>query len=435
MRWMARNGDLLLSDEVTIVNEADLIAPGGRGLPIQFVNNPAQDAFQRLRISNPVTIFDSQLQYDGQPLLWETQTAGGGSETHIPAESAVTLDVGTADGDRAIRQTREYMRYQPGKSQLVLLTGVLGAAQTGTEKLIGYGDDDNGIFLGQDGGGVFVLLRSSNTGGVSDARKVYQDAWNIDALDGAGPSGITLDATKTQIVVIDLEWLGVGRVRIGLNIDGVVIEAHEFLNANIESKTYMTTANLPVRYEIRNTQAVGAASTLKHICSTVVSEGGVQETLSFPFSTEVVDLAIPNGEGSAVVVFAARHALTFNSIANRGLFLPAAYEVLPSGGNVVVRVLYNPTITGGAWAAVDAQSFMEGNATATGFSGGINIGSSVIAGGAAKASTPVFGKTVTSKLPFGTGIDADTPINLALIAYATSANVSASFTFAWEEQR
>jgi len=371
-------------------------------------DNAVGDAFGRVRVADPVTIFDSQLQYDKQPLLWDEKIVGSSASTHLPNESAVDMAVTTADGDSVIRQTRDYHRYQPGKSQFILCTFVLGSPQDGTTKLVGYGDGNNGIFVGQDGGGTFVLLRSSNTGTASDARKVYQQDWNLDTLLGNGPSGLTTDWTKTQISVTDLEWLGVGRVRVGFNINGVTVYAHEFLNANIQDKVYMTTANLPVRYEITNSQAVASSQTLKQICCSVISEGGIDETAAYPFSVELVDVSVPNGAVNAIVIFAAR---------------------------VVTQILYNPTITGGTWATPDPSSGIEGNSTATAFSGGINIGSSVIAGGTRGSSTPVFGKTVTSRLPFGLGIDADDPITLALVAYATDANVSASFTFQWEELR
>lgn len=404
------------------------------GVPLS-TDNGTGDSFGRLRIANPTTLFDSQLQYDKQPLLWDEKLAGSATSTHSPNDSSVDMTVTTADGDSVIRQTRDYHRYQPGKSQFILCTGVLGSAQENTNKLIGYGDAENGVFFGQDGGGNYVLLRSKSTGTVSDARKVYQSEWNIDTMDKYGPSGITFDPTKTNIFIIDIEWLGVGRVRLGLNIDGVTYYVHEFLNANTQSTTYMTTANLPVRYEITNTGTAASSSTLKQICSSVISEGGVDKTAAYPFSVELLDVAIPNGVENAIVIFAARPALTFNGITNRARFEPTGYEVLAEGGKVVAQILYDPVLTGGTWATTNAASFIEGNSTVTSFSGGIDVGSSIITGGSRAITTPVFGKTVTSRLPFGLGIDADDPTTLALVCYATAANVTASFTFQWEELR
>lgn len=402
----------------------------------KFGDSASIDAFGRVRVANPASIFDSQMQYDKQPFLWVEKTVGTASAMHVPDESAVDLTLGTASGDRIVRQTREYFRYQPGKSQQVKATFTFGAGQAGTTKLVGYGDDNNGVFIGQDGGGVFVLLRSKVTGTVSDARKVYQTSWNMDVMDGTGPSGIDLDPETTQIFLTDIEWLGVGRVRVGLVHEGGINYVHEFLNANVNATTYMTTANLPVRYEIVNTAAVGAAPTLKQICAEVESEGGQQELSAYPFSLDLQDVSIGNGIGNATVVFAARHQLTFKGIENRAKFGPINYTLNASGGRVVTRVLYNPTITGGTWASTISESIMESNATATGYSNGLQIASAIAdSGGFAQAAPAATQGTISSRLPYGLDVDGANPITLALIAFADGAGVTASFTFNWEEVR
>jgi len=366
------------------------------------------DAFGRLRVSQPTTLFDSQMQYDTQPLLWSQKLVGTASVTHRPLESAADFTLGTASGDSVIRQTRQYFRYQPGKSQYVFCTGAFGEAQDGTTKLIGYGDDKNGIFFGQDGGGLFVLLRSNITGTPSDARKVYQADWSLDPLDGSGTTGLTIDATKAQIFALDIEWLGVGRVRIGVVIGGALIYCHEFLNANLNSTTYMTTANLPVRYEITNTAAVAAAPTLKQICCQVSSEGGQQRTAAYPFGFELTDIAVPVGSANRIVIFAARHKELFNGIENRVDWRPIKYDVLPVGGRCVTQIVYNPIVTGGTWIDIDSgQSAIEGNITPTGFSGGIVVASSLSAGGSTKAANPVFSTTASASAQIFSGTKCD----------------------------
>lgn len=395
------------------------------------------DAFGRLRVCDPVTLFDSQMQYDTQPLLWAEKLVGTASVTHRPLESAADLTLGTDSGDRAVRQTRAYSRYQPGKSANIFCTGVLGSAQEGTTKLIGYGDDNNGVFFGQDGGGVFVLLRSNVSGTPSDARKVYQADWSVDRLDGVGPSGMVLNPAAAQIFALDIEWLGVGRVRMGFVTEqGAFAYCHVFENANLRPTTYMTTANLPVRYEIVNTAAVAAAPTLKQICCQVMSEGGVEDTAAYPFGTAVTDVSIPQGAGNKIVVFAARHKLLFNGIENRIKWTPLGYEVLPTNGRVVTEILYNPTLTGGSWIDIDSGfSAIEGNLGVTSFTGGIVVGAALSAGSNSKATTGVFGTSATDRLPFGLDVDGANPTPLALTAYALDSNVSASFAFQWEEIR
>ena len=174
--------------------------------------------------------------------------------THSPNDSGVILSGTTASGSTSIRQTFEYYRYQPGRSQQVLMTGVMGAKKTNVRQRIGLFDANNGLFFEQDGTNLKVVRRTKTSGVVVD-NAVFQSAWNIDHLDGAGKSGILLDMSKAQIFVIDFEWLGVGRVRFGFNINGITYYCHQIFNANNLTTVYMQTANLPLRYELQNTAA------------------------------------------------------------------------------------------------------------------------------------------------------------------------------------
>src|SRR5210317_1095128 len=176
---------------------------------IDFVDGQV-DAFRRLRVANPQTLFDSTNQYDETPLLWVTSANGTANADHHAPDSAVHLHVGSTAGDKIIRQTREYFRYQPGKSQLILTTIDYGTTDANNvSKSVGYFDDDNGIYFKRYANTNSWVLRSSSSGSMSET-VVDQANWNLDTFDGNGPSGITLDATKSAILIVDLEWLGVG---------------------------------------------------------------------------------------------------------------------------------------------------------------------------------------------------------------------------------
>lgn len=397
------------------------------------------DSFGRLRVSSPVTLIDSQQQYDKQDLLWVEKFVGTASRVHLPNESSATLSIGTAAGDRAVVQLREYLRYQPAKSQFVFCTGAFGAQQSGTEKLIGYGDDNNGVFFGQDGGGVFVLLRSSSSGSVDDSRKVYQADWNLDKLDGTGPSGLTLSGDLQQIFFMDVEWLGSGAVSLGFAIGRTLLYVHEFQNANAFSGAYMTTANLPVRYELKNTEAVASASSLKQTCSSVISEGGQQSSVAYPFSVVRANVSVPVGDlSTATIIFAARHPATFNGIENRVKFAPLDYKALATGnGRLVTQPLYNISLTGApTWNVPHAESAMEGSIDiGTGFTGGIPVGGDVVAGGGGNKTGAGGGGAITGKLPFGLDVDAANPIIIGLAAWSLGSTMTGDFVLNWEEQR
>ena len=247
------------------------------GASIQASDSFSIDAFGRWRVSQPYTIFDSKQLYDSQPLFWDDQaTSGTGTTTaHNPNEAATTIGVGASTAGTRVRQTFMRFNYSPGKSQLILCTfGEIDTA-TGITKRTGYFDDKNGLFLESIAGTINLVRRTYVTGSAVD-NKVAQASWNMDTFDGTGPSGVTLDWTKTQILYIDFEWLGVGRVRMGFVVDGKVYYAHAFNNANNLTTVYMSTPNLPLRYEISN-DGNGGADEFVHICSSVVSEGGQEK--------------------------------------------------------------------------------------------------------------------------------------------------------------
>ena len=233
------------------------------------------DAFGRLQVAQPQTLLDSQNVYKENTKFY-TVTSGSGSTTFDADASLVDMDVTTASGDEVVKETRRVFPYQPGKALEILCTFCMESAKTNLRQRVGYFGVNNGIFLEQDDDTVYLVIRSKSSGTITENR-VAQSNWNVDNLDGTGNSGITLDLTKSQILFIDIEWLGVGTVRCGFVIDGAFVFAHKFHHANtdnVASGTYMTTACLPIRYEITNTGTTASASTLKQICTSVVSSGG-----------------------------------------------------------------------------------------------------------------------------------------------------------------
>jgi len=231
------------------------------------------DPFGRWRVSTPLTIFDSKQLHDSQPLFWDDQQISGGSTTtaHRPNEACTRISVGAAAGVR-VRQTFQRFNYQPSKGQLIFVTWGNIEALSGNYKLCGYGDDKNGLFFKNTSGTMAVVRRTYTSGSAVDT-VVNQSSWNVDKMDGTGVSGVDLDFTKTQIGIIDFEWLGVGRVRMGFVVAGKIYYCHTFDNANNLSLVYMSTPNLPIRYEIGNTGS-DSADYFDHICSSVSSEGG-----------------------------------------------------------------------------------------------------------------------------------------------------------------
>jgi len=324
----------------------------------------ALDAFGRARFSQPYTLFDSQNRYEKND-LWAETTATGGTVTYVANESTVNLNVTTSSGSEVVRQTYRSFSYQPGKSLLTFNTFVMPAAQANQRIRIGYFNTQNGVFLERDGTTVYIVRRTYVTGTAVDTR-VAQADWNGDKLNGTGDSGFTLDLTKAQILWEDFEWLGVGSVRVGFVIDGQTIICHTFQNANNLTAVYMTTAILPLRYEITNTGATATSATLKQICSSVISEGGYEKKVAL----NVARMTTANtGISSAFVPLV---SLRLASGRTGAVVIPDGYSVLPTASSSVtfeVVLVKNPTLTGASWAATTSTN-VEADLSATSYTGG-----------------------------------------------------------------
>jgi len=175
------------------------------------------DAFGRLRISSPITLFDSSHRYRDNN-LWSTLSANGGSVSFNPSQGLIELNVTNTAGASAIRETTKVFSYQPGKSLLVMNTFVMASSATNLRQRVGYFGDQNGIYFQLDDGNISMVERSLVTGSVTES-VVSRSNWNGDKLDGTGSSGIVLNITKAQILWMDIEWLGLGTVRVGFIIN------------------------------------------------------------------------------------------------------------------------------------------------------------------------------------------------------------------------
>lgn len=238
------------------------------------------DPFGRLRTSSPHTVLDLKQLRNSLPLFFsDVQVSGIGgatTSTYLTNQAATRLAVTSGVAGRRVRQSKLRGIYQTGKGLLIETTWNFKGGATGITKSAGYFDDKNGVGLRLAGNTLYSFVRSF-TSGVAVDNAVPQSSWNIDRFDGQGASGLLLDLTKTQIGGIDFQWLGVGRVRMALNIDGKQLYFHEYLHANRAATVYMSTPNLPIRYEIENSGTGTNNLTMDCICASIVSEGGQDE--------------------------------------------------------------------------------------------------------------------------------------------------------------
>ena len=384
------------------------------------------DAFGRLRVSNPLTIFDSKNIMSKNNLFDESLT-GGGTVTYTANKSTVNLNVTQASGDKTIRQSKRVMSYQPGKSLLILNTFVMNTATANLKQKVGTFDANNGIFFYADGTTLKIVRRTYTSGSPVDT-EISQSSWNGDKLDGTGTSGFTLDPAKSNILFIDIEWLGVGSVRVGFVINGILITAHTFNNANSLTTVYMQTANLPIRYEIETAAALSSGTyTLQQICSTCISEGG--------YAPKAVEQMVGT---TAIAGSRLPTADTWHSIGTIRIRSGRPYAVIVPAGYIVagfentdfqVGLFKGVTLASGSFSYTNYDDNIEYDLTVRALSAtGTQLASSFISGRDSPVAT--FGDNVPFDYQIGQTIGGTSEV-ITLAAKATTNNDDLGFTLKW----
>lgn len=319
-----------------------------------------RDAFGREKVALPYTLGDYGHIYGINPDFFDI-TTGGGSIQYTEDQSSVTMLIDSGLSGKSIHQTKRYHHYMPGKSQLILSLFVFGSADIGTSKNTGYFDDKNGIFFQQSGDGKLKFILRSYTSGSVEERIIEQNDWNGDKADGTGPEGFKIDITKTQLLFIDFQWLGVGRVRCGFINKNDYILCHTFFNSNILDKVFMTSGNLPVRCEIDRGTALNTKASMTQICSTVISEGGYTESgRDWSIGTSVTKALSNNNETDILAIKLKDNFGTYN-YDNRMTVRLGNINVLTTGENVIYyikKASYGSSLAA-TWSDINVESGVQ----------------------------------------------------------------------------
>ena len=239
------SGNIITSTSNRLNVNAQISDENGNGLSF--------DGMNRLRISYPYVIFDAKHINFKNPNF--TEFPVNSITTYDQNSSSLLLPSNITSG-HCINESKCRFLYQPGKSLFILNSFVFGDVSGNTNpntqvssaiQKVGYFDDYNGIYLQIDENNVKICKRSYTTppGSITNT-EISISNWN------GSSSAKTLDFSKAQIFWIQLEWLGVGTVKTGFILDGELILAHTFNHANSVTNTYMSSAQLPIRYEIQN---------------------------------------------------------------------------------------------------------------------------------------------------------------------------------------
>jgi hypothetical protein len=434
-------------DEPNLLNLHKALEYNGQGQPTirvraqfggtsgAYNDNTGIDAFGKLRTSSPYTLFDNSFRYGDNAQKWNSGTSGTATVSHLDNESSMSLAIGTASGDSIIRETKHVFKYQPGKSLQVINSFVMATPKANLRQRVGYFGVNDGVYFMTLNTEKYFVIRKSTSGSVDDTtERVAQSAWNLDTLDGSGdqnnPSGIELDVTKTQIFWMDIEWLGVGSVRCGFVINGVFVICHVFHHANSLTAVYMKTADLPVRLEITNTGETGSSSTLKQICSTVISEGGYQNrSISRSVATALI------GKNISETVLTPLVAIRLKSTRLDAVVIPKLFDVYGiQQAAFRWALILNPTLNAGTTTFTDAgaDSSVEYNVVATGMTGGTVIAEGIFVGQNRGGSVSIRDTDIDGSLQLGRFLNGTADI-LCLAATATTNNDDAVGSITWQE--
>lgn len=422
-----------LSDGKTIFEVVMLADHDGNMIGPANPSGMAVDAFGRARVSTPLTLFDSSHRYRDNG-LWSTSNTATATYAHNANAGLVQLSLDTTANAEVVRETYKVFAYQPGKSLQVLNTFVFNQPKSGLRQRIGYYGTQNGIFLEQDGTDIYFVKRSYVSGSVVETR-VAQADWNQDTLLGdasSSPSKLTLDLTKVQILFTDVEWLGAGTVRCGFVVNGQLIHCHSFNHANAIDSTYMTTASLPLRMEIKNTSATASSSTAKQICSTVISEGGYElRGTQQSIATTITSAKVLTTKGTFYPVVALRlKSTTLDAIA-----IISAISLLGTGNGINYRweLRTGATVTTGSWTSAGSDSAIEYTLAGTAVSGGRVIASGFV--NSSNQGSPTI--SIPKDALFRSQLERDgltsTPYTMTLVVTSDTDNQSVFGSMDWEE--
>ena len=265
-----------------------------------------RDVVGRMKVSLHQNIYEADFEYGTQPMRWENytvNTASSGSYAnvvHVPGMGGVRMLVGNNAGDLTVRQSRPYMRYQPGKTMYMATAMNFGLPTANNFQRVGFFDDGNGVFFEQglatanNPAGMYCVIRS-DAGIVNFNDGTYTSSLPVDTKFSyenwyGDPVGSLIDWTKIQMLWIEYAWYGAGAIRWGCQINGEPYVLHEVGTGNSSYRgtpqqfPWSRTGNLPVRYEQRNIGPTTSNSALVHFGVSVVVEGRRDDQRGFTYA-------------------------------------------------------------------------------------------------------------------------------------------------------
>ncbi|WP_082232857.1 hypothetical protein [Halobacillus massiliensis] len=216
---------------------------------ISNVGPNVSSQFNELRNSEKTPIIELTSVYGLSDLRDIVETIGTGSVSNDATEYLVSTAAGSTDA--AILESALRGRYEPGYAGEAGIGARLPDAPTG-DQVVRWGmyDSENGAFFGTTSTDIFVAVRRDGTDDI-----INQGSWNVDNLDGTGPSGVTLDLSEGNIYQVLFTWYGYGVIEFRVVLPNPVTLAQEVITVHRYTpigETSFVDPNLPLRAEVDN---------------------------------------------------------------------------------------------------------------------------------------------------------------------------------------
>jgi hypothetical protein len=388
----------------------------------QFSNN------NRLKTSPFQTVFFNTFQYGKETDVWDERIVGVGTATWNQYSSNVTMQVGSTTGSKIIRQTKNVMRYIPGRPATLAFAIRLDNPQAGIRRRFGLFDENNGVYFEDDGGTYSYVIRSS-TSGITTETRVTRENWNGEKFDGNGWTGVTADPTKQQMISISYEWYGAGTVEFAWLMEGETVKSHTFYNSNTLDRVWCSTPFLPIRLEIENVTGVAGTHYMYQGSNSLIQDGNVDKLGTLlSQSNPIVGTTMSSSDTFYPIV-----SLRLKSTALQAVMLLRSLQAVTNDNtNVYWKLLENATLTNPNWTNhADPNSFIQYDTSATAVSGGRDILSGfTVAGGAVLTEIDRLADLQLGRSGIGTISDTFT-----LACAAPNVNKKALAVLNWIEQR
>jgi len=276
--------------------------------------------------------------YNINSLVVNTSSTGSGTVTH--SGQFAVIQSGAASSSSAYLESNRYLEYHPGMGALIRFTAIFDYPKVGNRQLVGIGTSDNGFFFGYDGL-QFLICRLSE--GVY--YEVPQEEWNVDPMDGTGPSGMTLDTNKGNVFQIRYQWLGFGAqyFYIENQYTGTFQLVHRIDYANQNKKTSVANPSFPFRVVSENT--TNTSNVIVKIPSIAMFVEG--QTNNANYIRHAVDNEKTIAGSTLTNILTIKNKTTYQGITNTVQIQPDFLAISSDGTkNYTFRMLINATLGG-----------------------------------------------------------------------------------------